>query len=587
MDKRWILSNNTDSETVERLSSKLNIDSKLGNLLFLRGVSNYEEAKNFFRPKLDQLHDPFLMKDMDKAVERVMLAVEKHEKIMVYGDYDVDGTTAVSLVYSFLRLFYKNIEFYIPDRYGEGYGISYKGIDYAYSNGVKLIIALDCGIKAVDKIDYATQKGVDFIIGDHHRPGDVIPAASAVLDPKQEDCPYPYKELSGCGVGFKLAQAIAIKNNINEEKVFDFLDLAAVSIAADIVPITGENRILAFYGLQKINTNPRSGICSLFKSAGIIPSEDENQKYYFNKEITINDLVFSLGPRINAAGRIDDATNSVRLLISTNKEYAEKLGAQINDLNTTRREFDSNITKEAIDQIENNIINKEKKTTIVYNPDWHKGVIGIVASRLIERFYKPALVFTKSDDLITGSARSIKKFDIYDAIDNSSSILEHFGGHTYAAGLALKPENFEKFKKEFEDYANENLTDDMMIPEIEIDQELDISDIDKKFFKILKQFAPFGPGNMSPVFQSNNIIDTGWVKTVGKNGQNHLKFSVVQTTKRGAPIPSIGFNLGHHYEKMKQGKPFSVCYHIEENTWHGRTNLQLRVLDIKFTEPDY
>ncbi len=587
MDKRWILSNNTDFETVERLSSKLNIDSKLGNLLFLRGVSNYEEAKNFFRPKLDQLHDPFLMKDMDKAVERVMLAVEKHEKIMVYGDYDVDGTTAVSLVYSFLRLFYKNIEFYIPDRYGEGYGISYKGIDYAYSNGVKLIIALDCGIKAVDKIDYATQKGVDFIIGDHHRPGDVIPAASAVLDPKQEDCPYPYKELSGCGVGFKLAQAIAIKNNINEEKVFDFLDLAAVSIAADIVPITGENRILAFYGLQKINTNPRSGICSLFKSAGIIPSEDENQKYYFNKEITINDLVFSLGPRINAAGRIDDATNSVRLLISTNKEYAEKLGAQINDLNTTRREFDSNITKEAIDQIENNIINKEKKTTIVYNPDWHKGVIGIVASRLIERFYKPALVFTKSDDLITGSARSIKKFDIYDAIDNSSSILEHFGGHTYAAGLALKPENFEKFKKEFEDYANENLTDDMMIPEIEIDQELDISDIDKKFFKILKQFAPFGPGNMSPVFQSNNIIDTGWVKTVGKNGQNHLKFSVVQTTKRGAPIPSIGFNLGHHYEKMKQGKPFSVCYHIEENTWHGRTNLQLRVLDIKFTEPDY
>ncbi len=587
MDKRWILSNNTDLETVERLSSKLNIDSKLGNLLFLRGVSNYEEAKNFFRPKLDQLHDPFLMKDMDKAVERIGKAVEKHEKIMVYGDYDVDGTTAVSLVYSFLRLFYKNIEFYIPDRYGEGYGISYKGIDYAYSNGVKLIIALDCGIKAVDKIDYATQKGVDFIIGDHHRPGDVIPAASAVLDPKQEDCPYPYKELSGCGVGFKLAQAVAIKNNIDEEKVFDFLDLVAVSIAADIVPITGENRILAFYGLQKINTNPRSGICSLFKSAGIIPSEDENQKDYFNKEITINDLVFSLGPRINAAGRIDDATNSVRLLISTNKEYAEKLGAQINDLNTTRREFDSSITKEAIDQIENNIINKEKKTTIVYNPDWHKGVIGIVASRLIERFYKPALVFTKSDDLITGSARSIKKFDIYDAIDNSSSILEHFGGHTYAAGLALKPENFEKFKKEFEDYANENLTDDMMIPEIEIDQELDISDINKKFFKILKQFAPFGPGNMSPVFQSNNIIDTGWVKTVGKNGQNHLKFSVVQTTKRGAPISSIGFNLGHHYEKMKQGKPFSVCYHIEENTWHGRTNLQLRVLDIKFTEPDY
>ena len=586
MDKRWILSKKTDYEKVKRLSDELNINPKLGDLLHLRGITSFDEAKQFFRPKLDLLHDPFLMKDMDKAVDRVLMAVKNHEKIMVYGDYDVDGTTAVSLVYSFLRLFYKNIEFYIPDRYGEGYGISFKGIDYAASNKVKLIIALDCGIKAVDKVEYATEKGVDIIIGDHHRPGDVIPAAAAVLDPKQDDCNYPFKELSGCGVGFKLAQAIAIKNDIPEEKVFDFLDLVAVSIAADIVPITGENRILAFYGLEKINTSPRSGICSLFKSAGITPAEDKKSKFYFKKEITVNDLVFSLGPRINAAGRIEDATNSVRLLISSNMEYAEKLGAQINDLNTTRREFDTNITKEAIEQIENNPININKKTTVVFNPEWHKGVIGIVASRLVERFYKPSLVFTKSEDLITGSARSIKKFDIYDAIDNSSEILEHFGGHTYAAGLALKPENFDAFKKAFEDYANEKLTDDMMIPEIEIDQELDISDITKSFYKILKQFAPFGPGNMAAVFQSSNVIDTGYAKIVGRNGQKHLKFSVVQTTKRGAPVSAIGFNLGHHHEKMKQGKPFSVCYHIEENTWQGRTNLQLRVLDIKFTDPD-
>jgi len=586
MDKRWILSKNTDYESVKRLSAELNISPKLGNLLYSRGVTNFDEAKRFFRPKLEHLHDPFLMKDMDKAVERVMLAVKRHEKIMVYGDYDVDGTTAVSLVYSFLRLFYKNIVFYIPDRYGEGYGISFKSIDHAYENKVKLVIALDCGIKAVDKVEYATQKGIDYIIGDHHRPGDVIPAASAVLDPKQDDCNYPYQELSGCGVGFKLVQAIAQKNNIDEEKVFDFLDLVAVSIAADIVPITGENRVLAYYGLKKINSNPRSGICSLFKSAGISPAKDNTSEYFFSKEITINDLVFSLGPRINAAGRIEDATNSVRLLISTNKEYAEKLGAQINDLNIARREFDSNITKEAIEQIENNSGNIDKRTTIVFNPEWHKGVIGIVASRLIEKFYKPAIVFTKSEDLITGSARSIKKFDIYDAIDNSSDILEHFGGHTYAAGLALKPENLEQFKKNFEDYANERLTDDMMIPEIEIDQELDISDINESFFKILKQFAPFGPGNMSPVFQSNNVIDSGYAKVVGKNGQKHLKFSAVQTTKRGNPIPVIAFNLGHYYEKMKSGKNFSICYHIDENTWLGRTTLQLRVLDIKFTDPD-
>lgn len=584
MDKRWILDKNTDYEVVKRLTSELNINEKLGSLLFARGVTNFEEAKHFFRPKLEDLHDPFLMKDMHQAVDRVLLAAEKHEKIMVYGDYDVDGTTAVSLLYSFLKVFYKNVEFYIPDRYNEGYGISYKGIDYAAENNVKLLIALDCGIKAVEKVDYATEKGVDIIIGDHHRPGDIIPAAVAVLDPKQDDCHYPFKELSGCGVGFKLAQAIAIKNNIPEEKVFELIDLVAVSIAADIVPMVGENRVLAYYGLKKINSNPRSGICSIFKSAGILPVKDS--KYYFNKEITVNELVFSLGPRINAAGRIQDATDSVRLLISTNTEYAEKLGAQIDQLNSTRRDLDTNITKEAIEQIEHNLINNNKKTTVVYNPEWHKGVIGIVASRLIERFYKPTIVFTKTGDMVTGSARSIKKFDIYDAIDDSSDILEHFGGHTFAAGLALKVDKLEDFKNAFEDYAQKHLTDDMMIPEIHIDEELDVSDITFGFFKILKQFAPFGPGNMSPLFQSNNVIDSGYAKIVGKNGQKHLKFSAVQTTKRGAPVPAIGFNLGHHYEKIKQGIPFSICYHIDENTWQGNTTLQLRVMDIKFTSPD-
>jgi len=586
MDKRWILNNDSDFESVERLSKELNINKKLVSLLFSRGVTTYDEAKQFFRPKLEHLHDPFLMKDMDKAVDRVLLAVEKGEKIMVYGDYDVDGTTAVSLVYSFIKSFYKNIEFYIPDRYNEGYGISFKGIDYAHSVGSKLMIALDCGIKAVDKVKYAKEKGIEFIICDHHRPGETIPDAVAVLDAKQEDCNYPFKELSGCGVGFKLAQAIASKNNISENKVFSFIDLVVVSIAADIVPMVGENRVLAYYGLKKINNDPSNGICSILKSAGVLPSQDEASKYYFSKEITINDLVFSLGPRINAAGRIENATNSVRLLISTNTEYAEKLGAQINELNSTRRDLDTNITKEAIEQIENNAENANKKATIVYNPQWHKGVIGIVASRLIERFYKPTLVFTKSGDLITGSARSIKGFDIYDAIDNSSDILEHFGGHTYAAGLALKPEKLEVFKAEFQKYADENLKEEYLTPEISIDEELDVSDVNIKFYKILKQFAPFGPGNMSPVFVSNNVIDTGYAKIVGKNGQKHLKFSVVQTTKRGAPLSAIGFNLGHHYDKIKQANPFSICYHIEENTWQGRTSLQLRILDIKFPDPD-
>ncbi len=582
MEKRWVLNNNVDNEVVERLSSELNISKPLTSLLNQRGVETYDEAKRFFRPHLDYLHDPFLMKDMDKAVNRILMAVSLGEKIVVYGDYDVDGTTAVSLVYSFLKHFHRKLEFYIPDRYEEGYGISYKGIDHAIQSGVSLMITLDCGIKAVEKVEYAKKHGLDIIIGDHHRPGDKVPEAVAVLDPKQDDCPYPFKELSGCGVGFKLIQALGIKMGLKKEKAYAFLDLVAVSIAADIVSITGENRVLAYFGLKKINRKPSIGIYELFKSAGLKENADPKSKLLFEREININDLVFVLGPRINAAGRIESATDSVRLLISNNFEYAEKLGKQIDELNLTRRDLDSNITQEANDMIDGNIAANNKKTTVVFKESWHKGVIGIVASRLVETFYRPTIVFTKADGLITGSARSIKNFDIYDAIDHCSEMLEHFGGHTYAAGLALKPEKLNSFIAKFEKYASEHITEEMLVPEIEIDQELFISDINFKFYRIVKQFAPFGPGNMSPVFLTNNVIDTGYAKLVGRNGQNHLKFSVVHPDRTGNPVPAIAFNQGHHYEKMKTGSPFSICYHIDENTWLGTTTLQLRVKDIKF-----
>jgi len=582
MEKRWVLKKEADSEVVEQLASALDISKTLANLLGQRGTETFEEAKQFFRPSLEQLHDPFLMKDMDKAVNRIAQAFDNGEKIVVYGDYDVDGTTAVSLVYSFFKQFHRKLEFYIPDRYEEGYGISYKGIDHAVSNGIKLMITLDCGIKAVEKVEYAKQRGLDIIIGDHHRPGDKVPEAVAVLDAKQDDCPYPFKELSGCGVGFKLIQAFGIKNGIDKEVAYSYLDLVAVSVAADIVSITGENRILTYFGLKKINTDACIGILSLLKSAGVKENFNPTSKLLFEREINVNDLVFLLGPRINAAGRIEDATDSVRLLISNNVEYAEKLGKQIDELNLTRRDLDSNITQEAVSMIDNNTTTNNKKAIVVYKESWHKGVIGIVASRLVESFYKPTIVLTKADGLITGSARSIKHFDIYDAIDSCNHLLEHFGGHTYAAGLALKPEKLDEFIAEFEQYASNRITEEMLIPEIEIDLELFISDVNFKFYRIVKQFAPFGPGNMSPVFVTNNVIDTGYAKLVGRNGQNHLKFSVVHPNRTGNPIPAIAFNQRHHYEKMKKGEPFSICYHIDENFWLGNTTLQLRIKDIKF-----
>ena len=582
MDMRWVQKKHDDNEIVNSLSEALNINGHLAKLLMQRGVKTFDEAKSYFRPSLEDLHDPFLMKDMDKAVDRIITAVKKGEKIMIYGDYDVDGTTAVSLVYSFFRTFYKKVEFYIPDRYSEGYGISYKAIDFACSEDVKLMITLDCGIKAVAKVDYAREKGLDIIIGDHHRPGDKVPEAAAVLDPKQADCEYPFKELSGCGVGFKLIQAIAIKKKIPEEKVFSCLDLVAISNAADIVPLTGENRILTYFGLKNLNQNPRIGINSILKSVGIKKNEKAVNGLIYDRELTVNDIVFLLGPRINAAGRIESATDSVKLLISNNEEYADKLGAAINELNTTRRDLDSNITKEALEKLKDLSLDPNKKTTVVYQEDWHKGVIGIVASRLIEKYYRPTIVLTKADGLITGSARSIKNFDIYDAIDDCSDILEHFGGHTYAAGLAFKPEKLDEFIQRFEEYAKDRITENMLIPELEIDDELYVGDINFKFYRILKQFAPFGPGNMSPVFITKNVIDSGYAKLVGKNGANHLKFSVVHTNRTGNPIPAIAFNQGHHIDKMREGLPFSVCYHIDENTWQGNTTLQLRVKDIRF-----
>jgi len=501
---------------------------------------------------------------------------------MVYGDYDVDGTTAVSIVYSFLKNYHKKADFYIPDRYAEGYGISYKGIDHAVASGHTLLISLDCGIKAVEKVEYAKEKGLDIIICDHHRPGDTVPDAVAVLDPKQDDCNYPFKDLSGAGVGYKLIQAVSKSWGMSIEKTYPYLDLVAISIAADVVTMVGENRILSYYGLQNLNKSPRTGIKYLLKSAGVDKKVSLGSEHYFKKIITVSDLVFLLGPRINAAGRIDSATDSVRLLISNNKEYAAKLGKQINDLNTTRRELDSNITKDALQILDDDLDLKNKKATIVYREDWHKGVVGIVASRLIDKYYRPTIVLTKADNLITGSARSVKKFDIYDAIDSTNHLLENFGGHTYAAGLALKPENLEKFIKEFNDYADEHITDEMLVPEIEIDAELFISDINFKFYKILKQFAPFGPGNMSPTFMTRNVIDTGYAKLVGKKENKHLKFSVVHPDRTGNPIPAIAFNQGHLLEEMQKGKPFSICYHIDENTWLGNTTLQLRVSDIKF-----
>ena len=590
METKWILHQPVDKQQVDEIVKVLGIDENLATLLVQRGITNYEEAKTFFRPSLSQLHDPFLMTDMDKAVDRVLQAINNGEKLLVYGDYDVDGTTAVAVVYTYLKPFFKKkkIEFYIPDRYEEGYGISFKGIDYAADNGFKLVIALDCGIKANERIDYANERGVDFIICDHHRPGDVIPNAVAVLDAKRPDCHYPYDELSGCGVGFKLVTALSMRGLGTIEQVYDLIDLLAVSIAADIVPITGENRVLAHFGLKQLNKKPRPGIEAILQHANIYRRDEdqvEDEENVLTRELTISDLVFLIGPRINAAGRIAKASDSVRLLIADKKDHAEKLAASINDLNDERREFDNRITDEARGMIEDDQELRDAKSTVVYNAKWHRGVIGIVASRLTDFYYRPTIVLTRANGLITGSARSIKNFDIYDAIDNCSDLLEHFGGHKYAAGLSMKPENLPEFRRRFEAYVAEHLVAEDFVPELEVDLKIDFHNITAKFMRILNQFAPFGPGNMAPVFWTDNVVDAGGSRPVG--GHRHLKLTVSQIgdAEQGvAPFSGIAFQKGDLFERIHAGEPFSICYHLEYNTWQGKTNLQLNVKDIKFED---
>jgi len=564
-----------NSETIQKLAGELNIHPILAQLLVQRGVNTFDEAKHFFRPSLNDLHDPFLMKDMDKAVERISNAILNKEKILVYGDYDVDGTTAVSLVYTFLHNQYVNVGYYIPDRYKEGYGISLQGIDYAKENGYSLIIALDCGIKSIDKIDYANTLGVDFIICDHHRPGSELPNAIAVLDPKRADCDYPYKELSGCGVGFKLIQAIAQQKGILFEDLTQYLDLVAVSIAADIVPITGENRILAFYGLKLLNENPRPGFKAILELSN-----------FKKDEITVNDVVFLIAPRINAAGRIESGKSAVDLLVSKNDNVAGLLGDGINEHNLKRKDLDSSITEHALQLIEESEDHKYRKSTVLYNSAWHKGVIGIVASRLTEKYYRPTIVLTKSNDennMVSGSARSVKDFDVYNAIESCSDLLEQFGGHMYAAGLTMKEENVEEFIQRFEEVVSSTIEDRMLVREVEIDAELNLNDINQKFFNILKQFAPFGPGNMSPIFKSSNLRDNGRGKVVGNN---HLKLTLVQHEDYQSTFDGIAFQLGHHHPQVEQQDAFEVVYHIEENNFNNRTTLQLNIKDLKFVKSD-
>ena len=587
---KWIVMEQADAEKVSRLATEVGIDRVLAELLVKRGVETFEQTRSFFRPQLSDLHDPFLMKDMDKAVERVLQAINNGEKLLVYGDYDVDGTTAVAVVYTYLKPFFKKkkIEFYIPDRYEEGYGISRKGVDYAADNGFKVVIALDCGIKAVERIDYANSRGVDFIICDHHRAGDVLPNAVAVLDAKRPDCNYPYDELSGCGVGFKLITALSMRGLGTMDKVYELLDLLAVSIAADIVPITGENRVLTYYGLKQLNKKPRPGIEAILQHANIRRREDDELQEDDNvltRELTVSDLVFLIGPRINAAGRIDKAADSVRLLIAEKPDHAAKLAASINDLNDMRREFDNRITEEALGMIAADPELQDAKSTVVFNERWHRGVIGIVASRLTDYYYRPTIVLTRANGLVTGSARSIKSFDIYDAIDTCSDLLEHFGGHKYAAGLSMREENLPEFRRRFEAYVAEHLVEEDFVPELEVDMKINFRDITPKFMRILNQFAPFGPGNMAPVFWTDNVIDAGGSRPVG--GHKHLKLTVSQVGDKElgvAPFSGIAFQKGDYFDRIHKGEPFSICYHLEYNTWQGKTTLQLNVKDIKFDE---
>ncbi|CAC9973409.1 single-stranded-DNA-specific exonuclease RecJ [Flavobacterium sp. WLB] len=561
---RWTIKPKPSEDKIKHLAQALNVEDFVATLLIQRGIDTFEDAKNFFRPSLEHLHDPYLMKDMDKAVARIESAIENQENILVFGDYDVDGTTAVSLVSSYLKSHYSHIATYIPDRYDEGYGISYKGIDYADDNGISLIIALDCGIKSIDHIAYAKAKNIDFIICDHHRPGEFLPDAVAILDPKREDCSYPYDELCGCGVGFKLIQALGQNRNETIEDLVPYLDLVATAIAADIVPITGENRVLAYFGLKVINSEPRPGIKALVHQVK-------------KKVLDITDVVFIISPRINAAGRIKHGNHAVELLTEFDFEQAQQFASEIEQYNADRKDLDKKITKEAFQQI---LENKEEErfSTVVFQEDWHKGVIGIVASRLIETYYRPTLVFTKSGDKYAASARSVKGFDVYNALDACSQHLEQFGGHMYAAGMTLKAENYQLFKEAFEKCVQETILPEMRTPEIEIDAEINFSDITPKLIRILKQFEPFGPQNMTPVFMTSDIKDTGYAKTLGAE-EEHLRLFVKQSNSDG--IAAIGFGLGKKLNIAQNQNLFQLAYTIAENEWNGTISTQLMLKDIR------
>jgi single-stranded-DNA-specific exonuclease len=561
---RWTLKPKPSEETVQHLAKALNVEDFVATLLVQRGIETFDEAKAFFRPSLDHLHDPYLMKDMDKAVERIEKAIENEENILVFGDYDVDGTTAVSLVSSYLKTYYPNVATYIPDRYGEGYGISFKGIDFADDNGFSLIIALDCGIKSIDHVGYAKARNIDFIICDHHRPGEFLPEAVAVLDPKRDDCTYPYDELCGCGIGFKLIQALGQNRNETIDDLIPYLDLVSAAIAADIVPMTGENRVLAYFGLQVINTDPRPGIKAIIHQIK-------------KQTLDITDVVFIIAPRINAAGRIKHGNHAVELLTEFNFEQAQQFASEIEAYNSERKDLDKLITKEALQQIEENN-EKERFTSVVFQEDWHKGVIGIVASRLIETYYRPTLVFTKSGDKYAASARSVKGFDVYNALEACTEHLEQFGGHMYAAGMTLKEENYLIFKEAFEKEVEKTIHPDMLTPEIAVDAEIDFADITPKLIRILKQFEPYGPQNMTPIFLTKNIKDTGYGKPMGQEDE-HLKLFVKQNNSEG--LAAIGFNLGNKIELTAHQKPFQAVYCIDENEWKGKLSLQLRLRDIK------
>ena len=562
MQNLWTLKALPEKDIVNSLKESLGVSELVATLLAQRGIETYKQAKKFFRPKLSDLYNPFLMKDMDKAVERLHRAISSNERILVYGDYDVDGTTAVSLMYLFLKEKCQNVEYYIPDRYDEGYGVSYKGIDYAKINDFSLIVCLDCGVKAIEKVAYAKNKDIDFIICDHHRPGDKLPLAEAILNPKRNDCNYPFKELSGCGLGFKLAQAYHQKYNLPFEDLVPLLDLVVVSIAADIVPMIDENRVLSFYGLRQLNASPRIGLKSLMNVS--------NRKDTFN----ISDIIFGLAPRINAAGRIEHANKAVELLVHQDLYIAKEKADYIDSHNFTRRELDKSITQEALAMIV-----PDANSTVVCSEKWHKGVVGIVASRLIETYYRPTIVLTESNGKLTGSARSVSGFDIYDAIDTCSDLLEQFGGHKYAAGLTLKKENLTTFIQRFEEVVSTTITAEMQIPKINIDLEMPMEDITMKTHRIIEQMAPFGPSNSRPVFMTKGVIDNGSGRLIGQD-KNHLKL-VITDNHNSKTLDGIGFGMSDYFSTIKDKQPFDVCFVLDLNEWNGNSKLQLRIKDIR------